>query len=78
VTEIGVHCQVDPTRVTLWRSQLLQNASVILGGTAVADLDQEQMNELHMKIGQSTTERGQWRAEHRGFCAAETIADATP
>lgn len=57
VAQIASHHEVHPNQVTTWKTQLLQNASAIFGGTAIADDGKEQIKELHEKIGQLTMER---------------------
>jgi hypothetical protein len=37
VAKIAAHHPLRPTPVTTWNTQLLQNASAIFGGTAIAD-----------------------------------------
>jgi transposase len=51
VAEIAAHHDVHPNQVTSWKSQLLQNASAIFGGSAIADDGRERIRELHEKIG---------------------------
>lgn len=43
VAEIAAHHEVHPNQVTTCRSQLLENAAAIFGGTAVAADGKEQM-----------------------------------
>jgi transposase-like protein len=57
VAEIAAHHDVHPNQVTSWKSQLLQNAAAIFGGTAIADDGRERIRELHEKIGELTVER---------------------
>jgi transposase-like protein len=57
VAEIASHHQVHPNQVTTWKTQALENMTMIFGGTAVADDGKEQIRELHEKIGQLTMER---------------------
>ena len=40
-----------------WKSQLLENAAAIFGGTAIAEDGKERIRELHEKIGELTVER---------------------
>jgi len=41
----------------LWKTELLENAASIFGGTAIAADGKERMRELHEKIGELTVER---------------------
>ena len=42
---------------SLWKTQLLENATAILGGEAVAADERERIRELHAKIDELTVER---------------------
>src|SRR3982074_3005005 len=57
VAEIAAHHEVHPTQVTAWKTQLLENATAIFGGEAVAADERERIRELHAKIGELTVER---------------------
>jgi transposase len=57
VAEIAPHHKVRPNQVTSWKSQLLENAAAIFGGTAVAADGKEQIRELQEKAGELTMER---------------------
>ena len=41
----------------LWKTELLENAASIFGGTAIAADGKERIRELHEKIGELTVER---------------------
>lgn len=57
VAEIAAHHEVHATQITAWKTQLLENATAIFGGEAVAADGKERIRELHEKIGELTVER---------------------
>ena len=57
VAEIAAHHDVHPNQVTSWKSQLLQNAAAIFGGTAIADDGRERIRELFLDDGSSSYSR---------------------
>ena len=57
VVQIAAHHEVHPNQVTMWKSQLLENAAGVFGGTAIAADGKERIRELHEKIGELTVER---------------------
>jgi transposase len=56
VAEIAAHHEVHPTQIAAWKSQLLEIATAIFGGEAVAADGKERIRELHEKIGELTME----------------------
>ncbi len=57
VAQIAAHHEVHPNQVTMWKTQLLENAAGIFGGNAIAADGKERIRELHEKIGELTVER---------------------
>jgi transposase len=57
VAEISAHHEIHPTQVSSWKNQLLESATVIFGGEAVAGDGRERIRKLHEKIGELTVER---------------------
>jgi transposase-like protein len=57
VAEIAAHHEVHPTQVTAWKTQLLEKAAGIFGGSAIEADGRERIRELHEKIGELTVER---------------------
>lgn len=57
VAQIAAHHEVQPNQVTMWKTQLLENAAGIFGGHALAVDGKERIRELHEKIGELTVER---------------------
>ncbi len=55
VAEIAAHHEVRPTQVTAWKTQLLENATAIFGGEAVAADERERIRELHELQGPAWT-----------------------
>jgi transposase-like protein len=53
VAEIAVHHDVHPNQVTTWKSQVLENAAGIFGGSAVAADGRERIRAMHEKLGVS-------------------------
>ncbi len=51
MAEIAAHHEVRPTQVTAWKTQLLENATAIFGGEAVAADERERIRELHELAG---------------------------
>ena len=57
VAEIAAHREVNSKQVTVWKTQLLENAAAVFGGNALAVDGTERIRELHAKIGELTVER---------------------
>lgn len=57
IAEIAAHHEVHPNQVTSWKNELLQKATAVFGGEALAEDGKERIRELHEKIGQLTVEK---------------------
>ena len=57
VAQIAAHRQVHPNQVTTRKTQALENLTTIFGGGTLAEDGNEQIRELHVKIGQLKMER---------------------
>ena len=57
VAEIAAHHEIHPTQVTAWKTQLLEKAAGIFGGSGIEADGRERIRELHEKIGELTVER---------------------
>jgi transposase len=58
VAELAKQFDVHPNQITAWKSELLQRATEMFGGSAGdGAVDQEKLRDLHAKIGELTVER---------------------
>ena len=56
MAKIAAHHEVHPNQVTVWKTQLLQNAAAVFGAEASNGEDREKVRALHAKIGELTLE----------------------